>query len=254
MSSSHFTLLLPSCTVPILSQLEVDVFQEKWSETQAVGHLHPFEPCQLACEGFPRLTSSSRDPSDQGQRHMAAGIPPSFTSHPTSGDSGATRQQNIGGQPTPGSFTSISEHSHYAALGNGVLGPPQSFITTSTVQSSNGQGHALVGLTTPSLNTGQGQYRSYLPPLENIQQAYNCPYHGPILQGRLADPRYEQGRSVDTRYGQGPRPMDRYLAEGPSEQYALLHHADTGKLSTYRGCRCYELMQGNVTDLRMRHH
>lgn len=185
---------------------------------------------------------------------MAVGTPPSFTSPPTSGVSGATRHQNIGGQPTPGSFTSISGHSQYAALGNGVLGPPQSFTTTtSTVQSTNRQGHALLGLATPASNTGQGQYQSYLPPLEHMQQAYNCPYHGPILQGRLADPRYEQERPVDPRYGQGPRPMDRYLAEGPSEQYALFYHADTGELSTYRGCRCYELMQGNVTDLRMRH-
>lgn len=183
---------------------------------------------------------------------MAVGIPPSFTSPPTSGVSGATRHQTIGGQPTPGSFTSISGHSQYAALGNGVLAPPQTFTTTSTVQSSNGQGHALLGLTTPASNTGQGQYQSYLPSLGQMQQAYNCPYHGPILQGSVADLRYEQERPVDPRYGRGPRPMDQYLAEGPSEQYALFYRADTGELSTYRGCRCYEMMQSNVTDPTMR--
>ena len=77
-----------------------------------------------------------------------------------------------------------------------------------------------------------------------MHQAYVCPYHGPIVQGRLADP----------RSGQGPGPMDRYLAEGPSEQHAIFYRADTGELSTTRGCQCYETTQGNGLDPRMTHN
>lgn len=40
--------------------------------------------------------------------------------------------------------------------------------------------------------------------------------------------------------------MDRYLAEGPSERYAILHQPDAGTMSTYQGCRCIEMMESSI--------
>lgn len=37
--------------------------------------------------------------------------------------------------------------------------------------------------------------------------------------------------------------MDRFLSEGPHEQYALFRRPDTGELSTYKGCLCAMLIQ-----------
>ena len=189
------------------------------------------------------LTSSSRDRSVQGQRRMAPETPPSFTRPSTSGASRETQHQKTRAQAAAGSSTSISGHSQFATMGNGAPAPPRSSTNTSSTQRSHRQEHDLLGLTSPASNTDHGQYRPILPPVGRMQQGYVCPYHGSILQGRPADP----------RSGQGPGPMDRYLAEGPSEQHAMFYRADTGELSTTRGCQCYAMTQGNMLDPRMTH-
>ncbi len=45
--------------------------------------------------------------------------------------------------------------------------------------------------------------------------------------------------------GQEVSPLDRYLCEGPSEQYAMYFREDTGSLSTYKGCSCGQAMERN---------
>ena len=56
----------------------------------------------------------------------------------------------------------------------------------------------------------------------------SCPYHGPIV-----------GMTYTHQHsGQGLNPMNRFLAEGPGEQNALFIRADTGEVSTSRGCTC----------------
>ncbi|KAA6410817.1 MAG: hypothetical protein FRX48_05127 [Lasallia pustulata] len=185
----------------------------------------------------------NRDRCAQGQRRMTSKTPPSFTSPSTSGVSGETQHQRMRSQASPGSSTTISGYSQPAAMGTGRPAPPQSSTNTFATQRSTRQERDLLGLTTQASNTGQGQYGPILSPAGYMQHAYICPYHGPILQGRPADP----------RSGQGPSPMDRYLAEGPSEQHAMFYRADTGELSTNRGCRCYELTQSNVLDPSMTH-
>jgi hypothetical protein len=40
--------------------------------------------------------------------------------------------------------------------------------------------------------------------------------------------------------------MDRFLNEGPHEQYALFRRQDTGELSTYKGCLCSMLIQSHT--------
>lgn len=69
-----------------------------------------------------------------------------------------------------------------------------------------------------------------------MEGAVACPYHGPILQERPTNP----------PSGHGLGPMDRYLAEGPSERYAILHRHDAATVSTYNGCRCLEMMQSSI--------
>jgi hypothetical protein len=54
-----------------------------------------------------------------------------------------------------------------------------------------------------------------------------CPHHNPIL-----------GLEVCGVSGHGQTPMGRFLAEPPSEQSSLFYRADTGKLSTWKGCLC----------------
>lgn len=83
-------------------------------------------------------------------------------------------------------------------------------------------------------NTGQG----FSPPvsLRRANGYYGpiCAYHNPILH-------------MDPTHGQqahDPSPMNRFLAEGPSEQSALHIRADTGQLATSRGCTCYREVEG----------
>ena len=79
------------------------------------------------------------------------------------------------------------------------------------------------------------------PRTPRIEDALLCPYHRSLLQDPHTNP----------RSGQGLLPMDRYVAEGPSERYAILHRPITGDMSTNSGCRCLELMQnGNNSDSR----
>lgn len=61
-----------------------------------------------------------------------------------------------------------------------------------------------------------------------INQA--CPYHAQLLV---------MGGNAHLN---GLHPMDRFLAEGPSEQSALFIRADTGRLSTNKGCICKEVV------------
>jgi hypothetical protein len=71
-----------------------------------------------------------------------------------------------------------------------------------------------------------------------LSQAYTCPYHGPVLEGRTA-----------VGHGQRPsHPMQRYLACKPWEQHALFHCPDTGLLSTSKGCKCGDIMEGDKRD------
>lgn len=80
--------------------------------------------------------------------------------------------------------------------------------TTSQATSKDGMTKATTGARTPNV------------PLY-------CPYHDPII--RL---------EVYTVGGHRQTPMEHFLAEDPPEQSALFYRADTGKLSTWKGCLC----------------
>jgi hypothetical protein len=42
--------------------------------------------------------------------------------------------------------------------------------------------------------------------------------------------------------GRGLGPMDRFMAEGPAQQYAVFNRPDNGKLSIRKECICQEKM------------
>ncbi|GME51354.1 hypothetical protein GTA08_BOTSDO05067 [Neofusicoccum parvum] len=58
-----------------------------------------------------------------------------------------------------------------------------------------------------------------------------CPYHNPILQ-------LQPHAGTIYGYGQGQTGLDRFMAEGPGEQYALFNRGDNGQTSLARGCTC----------------
>lgn len=93
--------------------------------------------------------------------------------------------------------------------------------------------HALQGEGSQPTGVSNTRHESRTPRME---EAVGCPYHDSILQGR----------PTNAPSGQGSSPMDRYVAEGPSERYAILHRPDGEKGTTYNGCRCLELMQSSA--------
>ena len=61
-----------------------------------------------------------------------------------------------------------------------------------------------------------------------IEENQACPYHGPLLSLE----------ERNTHPCAGSNSMERFLAEDPSEQSALLIRPDTGALSTTKDCTC----------------
>ena len=105
--------------------------------------------------------------------------------------------------------------------------PDKSSAYKSTIEQ-----HDLPGASSQTLDSGSIQHEPRTPRLE---EAYLCPFHGPILQDRPTQ-----------QSGQGMGPMDRYLAEDSSERYTILPRPDTGSLATCNGCRCLEMMQSGI--------
>ena len=85
-------------------------------------------------------------------------------------------------------------------------------------------------------HTSDGSSMQHEHHTARMDRALDCPYHGPILQGRRTNARPSQGLG----------PMDQYLAEGPSERYAILHRPDAKRMATHNGCRCFELTQSSA--------
>lgn len=93
--------------------------------------------------------------------------------------------------------------------------------------------HALQGEGSQPTGVSSTRHESRAPRME---EAVGCPYHGSFLQGR----------PTNAPSGQGSSPMDRYVAEGPSERYAILPRPDGENATTHNGCRCLELMQSSA--------
>ena len=66
------------------------------------------------------------------------------------------------------------------------------------------------------------------------QSELACLYHALIFQGKIA------------KAEEALLPMQRFLLEGPSEQYALYVRADNGKISTDRSCKCWRMLENDL--------
>ena len=70
----------------------------------------------------------------------------------------------------------------------------------------------------------------------NIYKSILCPYHS-------RDPHMWRVRESQNR---GLGPMDRFMAEGPTDQYAVFRRPDNGKLSISRDCTCNGMLPPKV--------
>lgn len=108
--------------------------------------------------------------------------------------------------------------------------PQQLSANRSSAYPATIERHDLQGMGSQAIGKSSMQPK---PCTLRIEDAPLCPYHRSLLQDSHTNP----------RPGQGLVPMDRYVAEGPSERYAILHRPNTEVMSTNSGCRCFELMQ-----------
>jgi hypothetical protein len=184
-----------------------------------------------------RLTTLQRDRQPgKAQYHVQrtpVGAQPSFDADLVSGES----YPQQGG--THGMSNAIVDNTLLQGLGNnGAMAHPQTaFAYQPQTQGGDREpwGYLQSNLSMTPANGAHDQTPfPYNPPMG---QASACPYHHPILQGQLPL----------AATGQDLTPMQRFLNEGPSEQYALVNHEYTGELSIHRDCRCCEIVLGRAT-------
>ncbi|MCJ1262342.1 hypothetical protein MMC22_002212 [Lobaria immixta] len=111
--------------------------------------------------------------------------------------------------------------------------------TESNNHGNNGQAHLSNGNNHQAHSSASTEAGGAPPPSASVRTSSRvqyppCPFHGPILHTP----------SAHRSQGQGLDPLSRFLAEGPSEQHALFIRADTGALSTSRGCTCRVALEG----------
>ena len=112
-------------------------------------------------------------------------------------------------------------------------GPQPPLADRLSTYKSEKQYRDLLGVGSQAFNEGNIQYESRTARMAGTSM---CAYHRSILQEGL----------TNLRPGQELGPMDRYLAEGPAERYAIVHRPDLSIMSTYNGCRCIETMEGSI--------
>lgn len=140
-------------------------------------------------------------------------------------------QQRGYGNPT--FFAGTTAYTQYGAEETVGLEHQRPSADILSTYRSNREEHKLLGVGS-QFQTGNAQHESR--PV-HVDEAYTCPYHGPLLQERL----------MNSRSSHGLNPMDRYLAEGPSERYAIIARPDASEpLFTYKSCRCIEMMQSSI--------
>ena len=99
------------------------------------------------------------------------------------------------------------------------------------------QRHDLLGIDLQSVDRSNIRQEDHLT---RDGKEHKCPYHSPRSHDCLTDPRYSQSS-----------PMDRYLAEGPSERSTVLQQRYRQDRSTCEGCRCPDIT-GSMTNGKSR--
>ena len=185
-----------------------------------------------------RLKSSYRDATLQHtQRDNSKGssLGPSSSGH-GSGARAAYNQRQSG----PGSSILSTRLTAYTYTDNPAFGDPvpeRYSAAGAPLRRSSMERNMLLGVGAQFSTTTSARD----PGVINGDLTGNCPCRA------RETPRNVQLSSA----GSGLRPMDRYLAEGPSEQSSVICRPDTGELSTQR-CRCKRAVQANYHATRPR--
>ena len=172
---------------------------------------------------YPR-SRRSEDPQSQQQSKPAS---PSSTASPTAGSETLNRQRDF---DTRTFYAGTAAYTQYGVTETFSPEPQQFSANKSSAYAATIEDHDLQD--PGSQASGQSSTQPQ-PRTPRIDDAPLCPYHRSLLQG----PRANAGA------GRGLAPMDRFVADGPSERHAILHRPVTGVVSTHNGCRCLELMQ-----------
>ena len=178
-----------------------------------------------------RLISPYRNWSPQHtQKNNSQGSSPGRSS---SGHVSEARASYTQRQSGPGSSTLSTRLTAYTHTDNPVMGDPvpERYLTAGApLRRSSMERNMLLGIGAQfSTSTSIRDPRVSIGDLTE-----KCPC-------RVQDtPKNHQSAAAS----RGLRPMDRYLAEGPSEQSSMISRSDTGELSTQR-CRCNRAIQAN---------
>lgn len=172
-------------------------------------------------------TKATRDThGHEGVRLTHEPYTPGLTSH----QNNAIRQKSSQ-NPTSGGATA---HTQYRTAENIGATPQRASGHTVPAGSTHRQSYELLGVgsqySDKHFDTSLVQGQHYTA---HTQRSYTCPYHGPISHDRL--------QTLQNGYGLGP--MDRYLAEGPAERYALAHGSGNRYSSRPVGCTCFDIMR-----------
>ncbi|KAL2042724.1 hypothetical protein N7G274_004483 [Stereocaulon virgatum] len=175
----------------------------------------------------PRRNTPSRDTQDLRQTSLTTqSSNPGLTSRQET-----SNQQRSSGNPNSIVDTTTRMHGRATKTFDPGSQPP-SADRISTYKSEK-QYRDLLGVVSQAFNEEHIQYESRTAHIAGTSMRA---YHRSILQEGL----------MKSRPGQGLGPMDRYLAEGPAEQYAVLCRPGSSIMSTYNGYRCLERMDGSI--------
>ena len=178
-----------------------------------------------------KLTDDSRNhPSVDAQDQRQAKHTSQSSTSSTASERETPSQQR--GLETPTFFAGTTAYTQYGVTETFRPEPQRQSANKLSPYRSTIEHRDLAGGDSQAFGTSSIQNE---PRTARLEEAFACPYHRSILQERPTNP----------RSGQALSPMDRYLAEGPSERYAILHRPEAGKVSTYNGCRCLEIMQSS---------
>ena len=133
-------------------------------------------------------------------------------------------------------MTSSSARTTFArdgSTGNVSLGHQRPSAERLPAHRTNGERQSLLGVGSQTFGTGGVQYEPYTIP---VGKTFVCPYHDSILQEDLTKAHTRQGLGL----------MDRYLAEGQSERYAISHQSIAEGAASRKNCRCTQNGEGDI--------
>lgn len=122
-------------------------------------------------------------------------------------------------------------------------------MNISSIHFAYGYEHRMLDISLRTSNSMPDNYVAGRKVLPNTSASHSqisiCPIHASLLEN--------QGHASSTLRGRRkapvPRPIDRYLAEGPAQRYAIVNFnaPDTGEWTRYSKCRCPDMNAIDIT-------